>query len=296
MFRINIVIWLICWGIFFPQHIFALPNGRDSLYFPTAREVREKGRDYWTEHYWERFPFNDFIFPDTTLIAEQGFVNFLGLVETSKGTTAVEKGVADLVKGMTGREEAWYYFEEMTVKYLYDVDSPYCNPKLLKVFLNVFREASVEEIQKERAKSLLELIERNVIGNPVEDVSFRDMQGEKIRLRQSKGKMRLLVLYDWDCDACRVLLDKLSADSLSSRWRDVHGVGVVAIYLGENKRVWQSYAETLPDWWIHGIDGGRTRREGRFDLQKIPLIFLLDAENRVLLKERNLDEIIKRLK
>ena len=68
---------------------------------------------------------------------------------------------------------------------------------------------------------------------------------------------------------------------------------MLAVYVGEDRKLWQEHAATLPQEWLVGIDAGRAvdRRE-LYNIGLTPSFYLIDAEGRVQIKDGTLGHVL----
>lgn len=68
---------------------------------------------------------------------------------------------------------------------------------------------------------------------------------------------------------------------------------MLAVYVGEDRKLWQEHAATLPQEWLVGIDAERVvdRRE-LYNIGLTPSFYLIDAEGRVQIKDGTLGHVL----
>ena len=68
---------------------------------------------------------------------------------------------------------------------------------------------------------------------------------------------------------------------------------MLAVYVGEDRKLWQEHAATLPQEWLVGIDAERAvdRRE-LYNIGLTPSFYLIDAEGRVQIKDGTLGHVL----
>lgn len=68
---------------------------------------------------------------------------------------------------------------------------------------------------------------------------------------------------------------------------------MLSVYVGEDRKLWQEHAATLPQEWLVGIDAERAmdRRE-LYNIGLTPSFYLIDAEGRVQIKDGTLGHVL----
>ena len=62
-------------------------------------------------------------------------------------------------------------------------------------------------------------------------------------------------------------------------------VSVLAIYTEGNHEVWRDNLPKMPEEWIVGTDQEQIKTEALYDLKAMPVLYLLDKDMNVLLKD-----------
>lgn len=264
---------------------YALPSVPDTLREPEARAA------YAATHYWERYNF-----ADTTLLrqdyAEQALVDFVALLSHTAPETQAE-AVGRWLDGASEHKTAYRYFADKANHYLLNPDSPLRNEAL---YLLTARHAAsckaADEATQSRAAYMLQLLGKNSVGSRAADFSYTTADGKEGRLSTTAtDRMTLLLLYDPDCHRCQDLLFRLRHSSIVSKLTAEGKLAVLAVYTEEDEEAWQRLKDELPAQWLLATDKGEIKAQQHYDLNVMPVMFLLDKEKQVLLKNTTYQEL-----
>ncbi len=99
----------------------------------------------------------------------------------------------------------------------------------------------------------------------------------------------VLLFYDPDCDHCMQTIAQLKESSIPEK------AEIVAIYAEEDRERWEETACQLPENWIVGFALDPIQDDETYVFLTSPVVYLLDKEKRVILKDTNLPTIEKTL-
>lgn len=95
----------------------------------------------------------------------------------------------------------------------------------------------------------------------------------------------LLLFYDPACSHCAEILDALQESPALTRLIAAGELAVLAAYTEGDRRLWDETKAALPQEWTVGIDNSRIVERELYSLPAMPVIYLLDKDKRVLLKD-----------
>lgn len=223
--------------------------------------------DFVVKHYWDRFDFQDTTLLHRQEMAEQGFVNFIDLLPRLGGSLAVEgiKCFSQKAFAQKGREAD--YFMDLSERYLFNEDSSLRNDTLYALFLEAMDGTPAsDEAMKSRHRFLIENIRKNKIGTVAADFTFRDREGRQQRLHQVKSPYTLLYFYDPDCEHCNEVAAAMAKEPVITA---NPAVRLVEVDASRRQDLWELYF-----------------------LRSFPVIYLLDAEKKVVLKDATLQQLM----
>ncbi len=226
----------------------------------TLKSVEQRAQ-YLSTHYWDNYDFADSLLIKNADVTEQGFVNFIDLLPRFSKEIA-EAGIAAFCQKAFGNEKAKEKFEDLIDHYYDDPRSPMRNDRVYLLFLTKMKEnAAFDEAEKERLNFKIKSTDKNLPGDIALDFTFRDKGGKEHRLSEYKGQRVIIYFYDPECENCHRITEWLSHQTIPT---DIAFLNVLA----------DDQLTTL------------------YSIQATPTIFLLDKENRVMLKDCTAEELI----
>lgn len=262
----------------------------------TLTTIEERGA-YLLQHYWDNYDFADTTLIDCPEISEQGFANYVDLLPRFQTNAEESIGIfAQRAYGNTAAPKVSYGFETITEHYLADPNSPMRNEELYIMFL----QAQVEAMQKNghdasRPASLLANAMKNRPGYKAADFSFTTRSGLRSTLYATEAKRLLLVFYDPECDHCSEILRMLREDATLCSQVGKGELQVLAVYTEGNRPVWHDTCGSMPKDWTVAIDESGIVEHQIYDIPAMPVLYLLDADKTVLLKDPSIDELLSRI-
>ncbi len=263
---------------------FRLPHVPETLRTPEERAT------YLALHYWDHYDFRDTALVRDENITEQAFVNFLSILPYTTADKAQE-AMDTLFHRAATDKETLLLFMNMGDMYLYEPNSPMHNEEQHILQLQaVLRLSALDNTEKQRARSLLEMALRNRPGNVAEDFVFVLRNGKQQRLHQVKAKRLLVYFNDPECDDCIRTKEVLDGSALLNEELKRGELKVLSVCVEGKTAAWE--ATVLPQGWMDAYDDSlRLTRSGLYDLKAMPSLYLLDSDKRVLLKDASAEEI-----
>ena len=173
---------------------------------------------------------------------------------------------------------------EWAEDYLSDPNSPLRNEDCFIIFLEcLLHHPQLTEAQTSRPTYQLEMAQKNRPGTIATNFTYRSRDGKPHTLHQLSSPLTLLVFYSPDCTHCQQILNLVYA----SEWTHVPTLKVLAVYTEGDHALWQRTQDDMPADWIVGIDESEIVQNKLYDLPAMPVMYLLDADKRVILKDPN---------
>ena len=254
----------------------------------TLRSVEQRA-GYLSEHYWDNYNFADTLLLKSKEVTEQGFVNFIDILNrfnldnTSKGVAhkdIAQKGITrkDIArKDITQKDIACFTrkafsnaaakerFENLIEHYFEDQLSPVRNDRVYLIFLEEMKNSPCfNETEKERIAFKIKTTNKNLPGDIAINFKFKDENRKEHQLSDYKDQKVILYFYDPDCENCHEVSAWLKQQTIPA---DIKVLKMVA------------------DNHISYI----------YSLKNMPTIFLLDKENKVILKDCTAQELIEKI-
>lgn len=264
----------------------------------TLRNVEQRA-GYLSEHYWDNYNFDDTLLLKSKEVTEQGFVNFIDILNrfnldnaskgvahkdiaqkdiarkditqkdiTQKGIAQkgiAQKGIACFTRKAFSNAAAKERFENLIEHYFEDQLSPVRNDRVYLIFLEEMKNSPCfDETEKERIAFRIKTTNKNLPGDIAINFKFKDENGKEHQLSDYKDQKVILYFYDPDCENCHEVSAWLKQQSIPA---DIKVLKMIA------------------DNHISYI----------YSLKNMPTIFLLDKENKVILKDCTAQELIENI-
>jgi len=227
----------------------------------TISDDRER-LDYLLTHFWSHYDFREDT-AENRAIGEQGFVDFVNLMQYADSLSAAEAATA-FADSICHDEKRLLLFDHHIEHYLANKFSPVRNDMTYAHLLKAMSR------KQARYSSQLHLIDRNQVGTVATDFSYRDENGCLQRMHEMKSQLTLIVFYDPDCDMCKQMMH----DIKESRELKANAFRLTLLYIKE---------ADAPEVWKH------------YNLTALPSLYLLDHQKRVLVKDGTLEQVVKTL-
>ena len=264
----------------------------------TLRSVEQRA-GYLSEHYWDNYNFADTLLLKSKEVTEQGFVNFINILNrfnldnaskgvahkdiAQKGITRkditqqgiaqkditqqgiTQQGIACFTRKAFSNAAAKERFENLIEHYFEDQLSPVRNDRVYLIFLEEMKNSPCfNETEKERIAFKIKTTNKNLPGDIAINFKFKDENGKEHRLSDYKDQKVILYFYDPDCENCHEVSAWLKQQTIPA---DIKVLKMVA-----DNHISYMYS-----------------------LKNMPTIFLLDKENKVILKDCTAQELIENI-
>ena len=141
------------------------------------------------------------------------------------------------------------------------------------------------EAERIRPAYRLETTRKNRPGTIAAEFAYTDHRGKRQTLHGTPAPRLLLLFYDPACSHCAEILDALQESPALTRLIAAGELAVLAAYTEGDRRLWDETKAALPQEWTVGIDNSRIVERELYSLPAMPVIYLLDKDKRVLLKD-----------
>ena len=254
----------------------------------------EQRAGYLSEHYWDNYNFADTLLLKSKEVTEQGFVNFIDILNrfnldnaskgvahkdiaqkgitrkdiTQKGIAQkdiTQQGIACFTRKAFSNAAAKERFENLIEHYFEDQLSPVRNDRVYLIFLEEMKNSPCfDETEKERIAFKIKTTNKNLPGDIAINFKFKDENGKEHQLSDYKDQKVILYFYDPDCENCHKVSVWLKQQTIPA---DIKVLKMIA-----DNHISYMYS-----------------------LKNMPTIFLLDKENKVILKDCTAQELIENI-
>ncbi|MDD2474408.1 MAG: DUF5106 domain-containing protein [Dysgonamonadaceae bacterium] len=264
-----------------------------------ASITNEKERAiHLSKHFWDLFSFNDTSLISQPEVTEQGFVDYIHVLNYIPFKYASRSIKYMLLKAQEN-PDMYAHLASLYQKYYYDADSPFRNEELyMPVLETVLRSGMLPEDEQEMYAFQQEMIHKNRVGTKATDFVYTLPKGNWKRLHSIRSNYVILFFSQPDCPLCETIIDNINNSevlkpvfSRNSFSRSM--LTVLNIYPGSDVLGWRNSVSTMPQKnWINAYDRSRILTNNRvYDIKTIPTIYFLDKRKRIILKDTSLEEI-----
>lgn len=265
-------------------------NGFTLPAIPDTLQTVELRSSYLVAHYWDRFSFADSLqFMNQPEMVEQALVDYVDLFRLVPAAEA-ENSLSALMDQASVTLNGFLFFYNTLEKYLYDATSPMRNEALfIPVLQKMMASNKLSDDDKLRPAMLLKSVSKNKVGSTAADFSYTKPDGSQHRLSELQTPLILLLFFDPECDDCHQVIMRLEKTDVLNQLTADRQLTVLAVYPGENKRLWQTMAQHMLPTWEIGMDESQTIYEKElYDILGFPSMYLLDQHKTVILKDASL--------
>lgn len=271
---------------------FPLPDVPESV-----KDNRERAI-YLSKHYWDLFSFNDTSLISQTNITEQGFVDYIHILNYISFNDA-KRSLRIFLNKSQEHPAMYSHFASLFEKYYYGADSPYRNEELYIPVLDILLKSRVLSKTEQRKYDFQrEMIHKNRVGTKATDFDYTLANGESKKMRAFKSDFLILFFTNPDCATrCDVIDDFNNSEVLKKVFShnsfNRNMLTILSVYPGSNVKEWIENLSTMPEKnWVNAYDNGMVITNKRiYDIKTIPTIYLLDNKKRIILKDTSLEEI-----
>lgn len=242
--------------------------------------------NYIVGHFWDAMDFRDTLRGRDIDFIEQNFANFASVFPYASAESR-SSAVSGLMKRAEVDKESYLVMADTAEKYLYDPNSPMLNEDFYLCFLDeLLSSALLDSYEKIRYGYQREAVLKNRAGMPAADFAFLTREGRRSNLHSVKaGEFLLLIFYDPDCEHCKEIMSAIESDPVIGGMTASGRVSVLAVYSGEDRKMWDERKGSLPAGWTVAIDTSDLEERGLYVLRAMPTLYLLDSSKKVIFKD-----------
>lgn len=268
----------------------SLPEIPDSLTAPKERA------EYLCLHWWDGFDFADTTLISRPRITEQAFVDFLSVLPYIADASVP---LDTMFRRASADPAMFSHFVALGEKYLAGRWSPMRDEDMYIVMLRVLVSGdSFMAGERGLARFRLEMVLKNRPGEPAADFGFELADGSRGSLYGTDAEFLIVFFNDPDCAECRAVRSELMNSPELVVLLGEGRVRVLSVCVSGNAAAWKAETQdaAVPDGWVDALDEARAvYAERLYDLQSLPVLYLLSSDKHVLLKDTSLREILDML-
>lgn len=263
---------------------FTLPDISQLLTAPKERA------EYMVAHYWDHFDFADTTLISRPEITEQALADFINILPHVPYRKA-ESALTALMDSASVGSTMFAHFIELSEKYLEDPNSPFRNEEYyIPVLRYIVASAKLDEVNKIRPQYQLEQALKNRPGELAADFTYTLADGRSAKMSSLKADYTVLYFNNPDCPDCKRVKDYIAASPLFGQMVQSGRLAVLAVYPDADIPLWKQ--GSYPKLMINSYDAGQAiNKKQLYNLKAIPMLYLLDKEKQVILKDAPVEAI-----
>lgn len=267
------------------ENVLPLPEVPASLATPQERA------DYIMTHFWDKMDFSDTLRSHDKDFMEMNLVNFMSLFPHGS-EQATSQSIGRLLTDVAKDSVSFRLVSDFLERYLDDPNSPMRNESHYILYLKeLLRLPGLSEYDRMRPAYRLEIARKNRPGSIATDFAYTDRNGRSWTLHKTKGKFLLLLFYDPECEHCSEILRQVHESDIIRNSINKKELTILAVYTEENRKAWDETKNSMPQEWTVGIDTDSIEDNELYSIPAMPVMYLLDRDKKVLLKDAFLPEI-----
>ncbi|MCM1504263.1 MAG: DUF5106 domain-containing protein [Muribaculum sp.] len=248
--------------------------------------------DYILLHFWDSMDFSDTAKSHDYAFMEQNLVNFFSVMPHAS-VSGRETAVSNLMNIVSTDKTAFNLVAEIAEHYLYEPGSPMREEELFIPFVQaIVKSPILSDAERIRPQYMLEETLRNRVGTVSADFRMRLRNGSTVGMHEfSVGRPTILMFYDPDCDHCAETIMELKTDPELNHLIESEKINVIAVYPFGEADIWQAddALAKIPSEWTDAF--ADLSESDKYSFPEMPVIYLLDPQGTVILKDAPLSKI-----
>ncbi len=276
-------------------------NGKAAFPLPTVPPMITSPEDiiaYLSIHFWDLYDFSDTTLITQADITEQGFVDYVQLLNQLTPAEA-EQSINTMLNKAKPYPTMYGHFASLYEKYFYDPNSPFRNEQLYTPAVKHLVESGVLSNDLQGIFSFQqEMMLKNKVGTKATNFAYTLANGDKKMMHNLQSKYLILFFTNPNCPSCasttqQLVNSKSLQDVFSQNTPNNKMLTVLSIYPDANLDEWRKALPHLPQQhWVNSYDDGEVIFVNLlYDIKAIPTFYLLDKDKKVILKDVGLREI-----
>ncbi len=251
--------------------------------------------DYVIRHFWDAMNFRDTLRCHNRTFMEQNLVNYLSIFPHAH-PDALPAAIDTFLQRAVADTPSLHLLNELAEQYLNDYESPMRNEDYYILYLEaLLRQPTLTDADRMRSTYQLQEARKNHRGTTAADFSYIDRDEQLRTLHRTAtnttdGQL-LLLFYDPTCSHCTETIDTLRHSALLSQHTNEGQITILAVDIEGDRQQWEKTKDTMPQQWIIGIDNSDIVGHALYSLPALPVIYLLDHNKTVLLKNTTTTEL-----
>lgn len=247
--------------------------------------------DHAVLHYWDDTDWSDTLRMHSPDSVSPQVIGYVSVLATASGS-AREQSLAVLLSAAASDTLTLAIMTAQLDYCLGDPNSPVRNEKIFEDYLQqLLRLKTLSGADRSRAEYNLKMIRKNQKGSIATNFTFTTREGRRMKLSEFEARRLVLVFYDPECPHCDETLELLYQNPRLQQSIAQGTTKVLAVYTEGNRQLWEKHKYDMPMEWTVAIDESGIVEKQLYDVPAMPMIYILDKDKRVLVKDAPVNEI-----
>jgi len=248
--------------------------------------------DFVLAHFWDGLDMADTLRTHNREFIQRNVANFISYFPDGSARVC-SHSISSLLSSVATDSVTFDLVTDALDRYLDDPNSPLRNEDHYILYLEeLLRMSGLSDDDRVRPAYKLFMAKRNRPGSLATDFAYMDRGGKKHTLHTSaSGKPLLLIFYDPECEHCSEILQQVYDSPVIAGNVRRNELVVLAIYTEGKRKLWDDTKALMPREWIVGCDLDSIVGRELYDIPAMPVMYLLDVNKKVLLKDAPLSVI-----
>lgn len=264
-----------------PKTLFEYPMAPDSL--PTLTDKTS----YIVLRFWDKCDFKKALEDENEFgKAFNDYVSFMPYANID----SVKLSVTKLMNRLSKEPKHTLAIARAAENALYGPEAEFTGDEIYLMFArSVLSNKKIKEVDKVRYLEQTRILNGSILGAGAPALTYTTRYGATHQLHDQAGEFIVLFFNDPDCDECSMIKLRLSADVAVNNMLKSGRLKIVTIYSGEPDDNWKQKMSDVPYEWEVGAN---PEADTVYDLRKMPNIYLLDSERKIIGKDMSTDQIL----
>lgn len=219
-------------------------------------------------------------------------MNLAHSVGPNAQSSSVSEAVERLMQQAENQPPLYDYLLHEAEELFFNATSPWRNEELFLHILQYDLDHHGSTFKGNRREYLYRLISRNRVGQPAYDIRLQMRNGSRQRLSDFSGRYLLLVFFDPECGPCMEVLNLLRRSTDIDQLIRHDRLILLTVYTDHHPETWAEIKTHFPMQWQVAIDADQVVEDQHYDLKAMPTLYLLSPQQRVILKDADVSDIL----
>ena len=243
--------------------------------------------NYIVEHFWDRCDMKTAF--SSKVKFKRAFKDYVSFTVYA-GKDTVFTSIDNLIKKVEKQPKDLLFLGQIAEECLYSDSADIYSEELYYPFVkSVANCKKISSEDKARFTHQEKILAHTQVGMTAPDFEFTMPDDTKSTFGSHKGVRTILMFSDPDCDDCRMLFVRLSADFNLKKLLEKEQLRLAIITPGEATDEWKMAVKDFPAAWIVGAS---EEAEEYFNLENMPATYYLDANQKILSKTVDSNRLI----